>query len=88
MRADIEIEDIHRQAHGRTRIRNINNTRDMSLHRRTRQQEIDLVVVVAFAKVSTITPAVYLKEKEDSPYRLRYSITLKHVCRYAIVASM
>lgn len=46
MRTDIKIKDIYRQPHRRTRIGNIHNTRHVSLHRRTRQQQVDLVIAV------------------------------------------
>lgn len=48
MRADIKVEDIHRQSHGRAGIGYIHDSRDMALYRRTRQQEVDLVIVVAY----------------------------------------
>lgn len=50
MRRDIEVEDIHRQTHGRTRVRNVNDTRDMALHWSARQQEVDLVIIVTCAE--------------------------------------
>lgn len=52
MWTDIEIEDVHRKTHGRARVRNVHDTRYMALDRRARQQEIDLVVVVALDSIS------------------------------------
>jgi hypothetical protein len=46
---NIEIKDVHWHSHRRTRIRNIDNTRDVALDGRTAKQQIDLVVVVAIA---------------------------------------
>ena len=47
VRRNIEVEDVHRQSHSRTRVGNVYNTCDVALDRGAREQEIDLVVVVA-----------------------------------------
>ena len=52
MRANVKVKDIHGQPHSRTRIGNIDDTSHMALNRRTRQQEVDLVVVVTCHVVS------------------------------------
>jgi hypothetical protein len=101
MGTDIKVEDIHRHTHSSARVGNlekkrsampadrsnltyINYTCNVSLHRRTRQQEVDLIIAVSYNQSqhpSSQVPVGIL------PYLLRYSITLKHVCRYAIVVS-
>jgi hypothetical protein len=68
----------------RSNLTYINYTCNVSLHRRTRQQEVDLIIAVSYNQSqhpSSQVPVGIL------PYLLRYSITLKHVCRYAIVVS-
>lgn len=49
LRPDIEIENIHRHADGRARIGNIHYPGQMPLHRRTAEQQVDLVVTVSVA---------------------------------------
>jgi hypothetical protein len=84
MRADIEVEDIHRETHRRARVRYVHNTRNVSLYWRTRQQKVNLIIVVSCPQSVSTTPHPIL---QNSPYRLKYSITLKLVWRYAIVVS-
>lgn len=45
-RRNIKIKDIHRHPDGRARIWNVHNARHMPLDRRTRKQEVDLVITV------------------------------------------
>jgi hypothetical protein len=52
MWADVEIEDIHRKTNRSACVRNIHDTRNMALDRRTRQQKIDLVIIVPWRIVS------------------------------------
>lgn len=49
MRANIKVEDVDRQAHGRAAVRNVHNARYVTLHRRAGEQEVDLVVIVPVA---------------------------------------
>lgn len=49
LRPDIKIKDIHRQRQRGARIGDVHDARDMPLHGRAAQQEVDLVVVVAVA---------------------------------------
>lgn len=46
MRADIEVEDIHWQPHRCTCVRYVYDTGNMTLYRCTRQQQVDLIIVV------------------------------------------
>jgi hypothetical protein len=50
MRRYIEIEYIHRKTHGGTCVGYIDDSGNVTLHRGARQQEVDLVVVVACAE--------------------------------------
>jgi hypothetical protein len=47
---DIKVENIHGQTYRRTCIRDIDDASNMSLHRRTRQEEVDLVIVVSYLR--------------------------------------
>jgi hypothetical protein len=47
LRPDVEVENIHRQPDSRARVRYVDDTRYVALDGRTREEEIDLVVVVA-----------------------------------------
>lgn len=46
-RADVEVEDINRQAHRRARVGDVHNAGNVALHGCAREQEVDLIVVVA-----------------------------------------
>lgn len=46
LRPDIEIKYVHRHAHRGTRIGDVHNASDVSLHWRTAQQEIHLVITI------------------------------------------
>lgn len=46
---NIKIEDVHRHSKRRARIRNVDNTRNVALHGRTAEQQIDLVVAIPIA---------------------------------------
>lgn len=49
MRANVKVEDVDRQAHGRAAVRNVHNACYVTLHRRTGEQEVDLIVIVPVA---------------------------------------
>jgi hypothetical protein len=48
MRTDVEVEDIHRQAHSRARVWYIYYSGHVALHWRAGQQQVDLVVIVSW----------------------------------------
>jgi hypothetical protein len=48
-RGYVKVKDVDGQADGRARVWYIHDTGDVALHRRARQQEVDLVVAVAEA---------------------------------------
>lgn len=47
--ANVKVEDVDGQTHGRAAVRNIDNACYMTLHRRTGKQEVDLIVTVPVA---------------------------------------
>lgn len=49
LRSNIEIKDIHRYGKRGTSIRNIHNAGNMTLHRRTTEQQIYLIITIAIA---------------------------------------
>jgi hypothetical protein len=46
-RTDIKLKHVHRQANGRTRIRDIDNARNVALDGDAAEHQIDLVVIIA-----------------------------------------
>jgi uncharacterized NAD(P)/FAD-binding protein YdhS len=46
MRRDVEVKDVHRQAHSCTGIRNIDHTCYVALNGGAGEQQVDLVVIV------------------------------------------
>lgn len=46
-RRNVEVKDIHRQADGRARIRDVHDARYVALDRGAGEQKVDLVVAVA-----------------------------------------
>ena len=48
--ADVEVEDVYRESDRCTRIRYVYDSCNVPLHRSTTEQQVDLVVVVAYAR--------------------------------------
>lgn len=65
----------------------IDDTRYMALYRRTREEEVYLIIIVSCYFHIISTPPSLQQKDINLPNRLKYSMTLKHVCRYATVAS-
>ena len=52
MRANVKVEYVHWQTHSGACIGDIHNASYMTLYRRTRQQQVDLIIVVTCSNVS------------------------------------
>lgn len=46
LRSNIKIKDIHGNPKSRAGVRDVHDTRDMTLHRRTTQEHVDLVIAI------------------------------------------
>jgi hypothetical protein len=66
MRRDVKVKDIHRHPHRRARIRDIDHAREMPLHRRAREQQVDLIVIVSCPTSVTVPTA----HTQVSTYRI------------------
>jgi len=62
MRADVKVEDIHRQSNRRARIGEVHNPSNMPLDGRAREQEVDLIIIVSYSALVTclslLTPLI------------------------------
>lgn len=86
--SNIKVKNVNRQTHRRARIGNVHNSSNVALNWRTRKQKIDLIVIVACESQRGFPHGIVrVKYRHDLPYLRRYSITLKQVWRYAMVAS-
>jgi hypothetical protein len=88
VRTDIEIKNVHRNTNCGASVWYVHDTRYMALNRRTREEEIDLVVVipwhiVSIPSISTATRGEHTKPPQilDDP---QASLSIRH-CRIQIM---